>query len=314
MIDGHLSSAVPVTSGVPQGSILGPLLFNIYMNSISKLQLSPNARLVLYADDILLFKPIDNAKDKEDFQNDLSLISDWIQQHGLHINHLKTQLLPISRCKNIPPLSITVIGHVIPPSSEVKYLGVTLTSSLSWNQHISNVTKATKQLLGRVHRKFRGAPRHLRHKIYQTTVLPKLDYCSSVWDPHQQSCINQLEQVQKFAGKVIMQDWASDHHTTYASLNLHPLRLRRRAQKLKMTYKIINNHSCIPKSIFQLHPHPSPRSANSCQLYAPFASTNAYKYSFFIDVVSYWNSLPQDIVSSPSPNSFKTRLFRHLFC
>ena len=67
-LDGHLSSAVPVTSGVPQGSILGPLLFNIYMNSISKLQLSPNARLVLYADDILLFKPIDNAKDKEDLQ------------------------------------------------------------------------------------------------------------------------------------------------------------------------------------------------------------------------------------------------------
>jgi len=83
---------------------------------------------------------------------------------------------------------------------------------------------------------------------------------------------------------------------------------RGHAQKLKMTFKIINNHSCIPKSIFQLHPHPSPRSANSCQLYAPFASTNAYKYSFFIDVVSYWNSLPQDIVNSPSPNSFKTMI------
>jgi len=81
-----------------------------------------------------------------------------------------------------------------------------------------------------------------------------------------------------------------DHCTTYASLNLHPLRLLRHAQKLKMTYKIINNHSCIPKSTFQLHPHPSPRNANSCQLYAPFASTNAYKYSFFINVVSYWNS------------------------
>ena len=191
-------------------------------------------------------------------------------------------------------------------------MGVNLTSSLSWTQHISNVTKATKQLLGRVHRKFRGAPRHLRHKIYQTTVFPKLDYCRPVWDPHQQSCLNVYRN--SLVKSLCKTGPLTTHHTTYASLSLHPLRLRRHAQKLKITNKIINNHSCIPKSIFQLHPHPSPRSANTCQLYVPFASTNAYKYSFFIDVVSYWNSLPQDIVSSPSPNSFKTRLFRHLFC
>ena len=83
---------------------------------------------------------------------------------------------------------------------------------------------------------------------------------------------------------------------------------------LIMHDEIINNHSCIPKSIFQLHPHPSPRSSNSRQLYVPFASTNAYKYLFFIDIVSYWTSLPQDIINSPSPNSFKTCLFRHFFC
>ena len=115
MLDGHLFSSLPVTSGVPQGSILGPLLFNIFMNPLSKVQLSPNTRLVLYADDILLSKPIDNTKDKDLFQNDLVQISNWLEEHGLRINHLKTQLLQVSRCKGIPPISFSVNGHVIHP-------------------------------------------------------------------------------------------------------------------------------------------------------------------------------------------------------
>lgn len=175
MLDRHLSTPLPVTSGVPQGSILGPLLFNVFMNPLSKVQLSPNTRLVLYADDILLSKPIDSTEDKDLFQKDVLEIANWLDNHGLRINHLKTQLLQISRCKGIPPLSVTVNGHVTHPSPHIKYLGVTLTPTLSWSLHISNQTKSTKKLLGRVHRNFRHAPPHLRQKIYQTTIMPKLD-------------------------------------------------------------------------------------------------------------------------------------------
>ena len=146
MLDGHLSSSLPVTSGVPQGTILGPLLFNIFMNPISKVQLSPNTRIVLCADDILLSKLIDNAKDKDLFQNDLVQISNWFEEHGLRINHLKTQLLQVSRCKGISPLSSSLNGHVTHPSPHVKYLGVTLTPTLSWSLHISKITRTTEQL------------------------------------------------------------------------------------------------------------------------------------------------------------------------
>ena len=90
MLDGLRSSSVPVTSGVPQGSILGPLLFNIFMNSISEVKLSYNCRLILYADDIAMYKPIDSSSDLEDFQHDHTLINRWIEDHGLHTNHTKT--------------------------------------------------------------------------------------------------------------------------------------------------------------------------------------------------------------------------------
>ena len=99
VLDGKVSSPVPVTSGVPQGSILGPLMFNIFMNSVAQTPLSCNCHLVLYADNILLFKPIDNQYDLQAFQNDLQLITDWIQQHGLNPNHQKKQLLIISRSR-----------------------------------------------------------------------------------------------------------------------------------------------------------------------------------------------------------------------
>jgi len=106
VLDGIASDFAPVTSGVPQGSILGPLLFNIFMNSISKLPLSPTAKLILYADDILLFRPVDDKTDVLHLQNDVNLILDWIKSNGLTPNHLKTQLLPITRSKRPLPFQI----------------------------------------------------------------------------------------------------------------------------------------------------------------------------------------------------------------
>ena len=100
VLDGTTSDPVPVTSGVPQGSILGPLMFNIFMNALSLVTLSTNCQIILYADDILLFKPIDSSDDLQDFQQDLQNICNWIQDSGLRPNHVKTQLLPITRSRN----------------------------------------------------------------------------------------------------------------------------------------------------------------------------------------------------------------------
>jgi len=75
----------------------------------------------------------------------------------------------------------------------------------------SITTKSTKRLLGRIHRKFHDAPNHLRLEVYQTTVLPKLNYCCAVWDPHQVSYRSQLENIQKFAGRIVTKNWSLDY-------------------------------------------------------------------------------------------------------
>ena len=197
VLDGKSSTTTPVTSGVPQGSILGPLMFNTFMNSISKIPLSADCHLMFYADDILLFKPIENSADLSDFQRDLHQVTNLIQKYGLNPNHQKTQYLPISRSRNRPALTITLNSHTLHPCSDVKYLGVTITTNLSWSLHIDNIAKTTKRLLGRILRNLRDAPNHLRHKIYQTTVLPKLDYI--LWSslgPRQLKSTKLLENIQ----------------------------------------------------------------------------------------------------------------------
>ena len=244
VLDGTVSHPAPVTSGVPQGSILGPLLFNIHMNSISSLPLSQNARLILYADDILLFKPVNSAADVAHLQQDVNLILSWMDTHGLTPNHSKTQLLPITRTKR--PLSINIYmgSHPIPPCKSVKYLGVTISSNLTWSEHIKSTCKKAKQRLGFIHYHLSQSPPNVCHWIYRATVLPKLEYCCAVWDPHYVLDIDALESVQKFAGRVITRQWHSDYHTLCSTLNWQPLSVRRKLQKLSVLYRKQSlNHS-----------------------------------------------------------------------
>ena len=128
VLNGTVSHPTAVTSGVPQGSILGPLLFNIHMNSISSLPLSQNARLILYADDILFYKPVNSAADVSHLQQDVNLLLSWMDAHGLTPKHSKTQLLPITRTKRPFPNNIFMGSHPIPPCKSVKYL--------SWCNHL----------------------------------------------------------------------------------------------------------------------------------------------------------------------------------
>ena len=192
----------------------------------------------------------------------------------------------------------------------MKYLGVTISNDLTWSRHINNITKSTKCLLWRIHRKFHDAPNHLCLKVYQTTVLPKLDYCCAVWDPHQVTYRSQLENIQKFTGRIITKNWSLDYPSLCVSLNLKSLYARRQIQKLKLCYKILTSNSCLPSDHFTPHPHPSPWCPNSKQLLIPYARTSAHKASYFIDTAKLWNTLPEDIISAPSLDSFKNRLGR----
>ena len=97
LVGGETSSDVPVLSGVPQGSVLGPLLFLLYIDDVSPLQLSSRSTLNLYADDMLLFKPVSSDKDSEDLQSDINYIQEWAEANYLTFNTNKCKTMLVSR-------------------------------------------------------------------------------------------------------------------------------------------------------------------------------------------------------------------------
>ena len=135
VLNSYSSTLLPVHSGVLQGSILRPLLFIIYINSLAELHFSPGSTVILYADDILLYWPLCTSYDSTIFQVDMDLISNWIASSGLSINPTKRSLLIISRSHTTPQLSITINTT---PVTMVESVGVAITSDLKWNTHITN--------------------------------------------------------------------------------------------------------------------------------------------------------------------------------
>ena len=264
VLDGQRSPLIKISSGVPQGSILGPLLFTIYMDHICNVTLSPKTRIILYADDILLYAPITA---KFSLQSDIDAISSWISSAGLSLNLSKTKFLVLSRKRCPPSLSLRVAGSSIVQVTSFKYLGVTISSNLSWRSHINNVSSKAKRQVGFLYRNFGRADSSSLLQLYKSLVLPILDYCSSVWDSHLLTDIKSLESVQSFATKIITKSWQSSAESRISSLNLQTLFNRRRRQKVQLCFRILSDHSIVPSSFFTPHPYPNLRHTNSRPLY-----------------------------------------------
>ena len=252
----HESFTAQVISGVPQGSILGPLLFTISMDPLTNISLPKDSQILLYADDILLYKPIKSHADAIALQSDITIVSNWISDCGLKLNSAKTKFMIISRKRFPPNLSVCIDRIPINQVESFKYLGVTISSDLSWSTLInSTCTKARKQL-GFLYRNFYQANRDSIAYLYKATVLLILDYCCCVWDPYQSTHTAKFEKVQKFAAKLATGLWLENYDHLLSLLNWPTLEIRRQQQKLLLCRRILTGNSIIPLTI--LTPHPAP--------------------------------------------------------
>ena len=312
-LDGSTSFTCKVTSGVPQGSILGPLLFILTFDGIFRLPLSPGSNLSGYADDATYSRSISGACDQSTVLEDLQMICHWLSSHGFRLNVTKVKAMIISRKKKPPTFSIDLQGEPLEFVDSFRLLGVTITSDLTWRHHISEITSKAKRLLGFLYRLFRDSNPHCLARLYKAIVLPHLDYCSCVWDPLHVTHIAKIERVQSFAARIVTNDWSRESQELKSELGWPSLAKRRLFQKLCVCRKIVSGNSIIPSDFFQTAPRKCASHKNSTPLYSPFVRTKHHKSSFKLSIISHWNQIPEEVASVASYPIFKRRLHAHLF-
>ena len=175
--DGFLSKVLKIKTGVPQGSVLGPFLFSIYNND---LPISTNLfKLIMYADDTTLFCDIDNIQNLEITLNaELLKITDWLAAHKLSLNASKTKFMVYHSNKKIVMYPKLLINNVeIERVDCFNFLGLQLNHNLKWNKHISHASIKMTKITGLLHRLKLEFPASILNSIYNTLVLPHINYC-----------------------------------------------------------------------------------------------------------------------------------------
>ena len=213
-IDGISSDCKYVSSGVPQGSIIGPILFLLYINDIGS-ELSPETLLPLYADDAKCSRVIQGHLDRGILQQHLSTLHQWSETWGMKFNTKKCKHLCITNKRNRLETSYSLGTERIPLSTEENDLGVLISHNLSWHNHIMAKVNIANKVLRLIKRTCgtRTQP-HVLLKLYIHLVRPHIEFACQVWSPHQQFLIDTIERVQRKATKLINKGQALRRETS----------------------------------------------------------------------------------------------------
>ena len=310
-VDGETSDPAPVLSGVPQGTVLGPLLFLIYINDMPGV-VSTGTFVRLFADDCLVYRQIQSVEDQNILQRDLLSLQLWADRWGMRFNPQKCNIMHINRGRNTKTRMYNLCNVVLDTVERAKYLGVTMSCDLSWHDHICNVAKKANTSLHFISRSLKHCPKSTRSTAYCSLTRSTLEYCASVWDPYQAQHKVMLEKINRRAARVVHNKSWYDRSVSPTALldNLgwQPLEVRRQQQRMCLMYKITNGLVAVPPTRLQ---RPSRTTRGHPLKYQTARSTcDQVKHSFYPRSIRDWNNLHESVVTAPSLDSFKARLVK----
>ena len=330
------STFLPVLSGVPQGSILGPTLFVLFLNDIT-LGIDKDTNIVMYADDTKIWRQMD---DHLHLQRDIDYLFDWALKNKMKFHASKCKVLMVSK---FSPLLLDILpfvqffykmGDSILENTETeKDLGILMNRTFNFTDH-SNF------LYGRANQRFGLLKRtcHFVHSIekrrvlYLTMVRSLFEHCPIIWRPSSDTAVNRLESFQMRAIKWILKDFSVSYSfnkllyfTHCKQLNILPIQLRFDYHDLKFLHLVVHNFSCIKlPSYLRLFDGSSRLRSTHLDHFSlvsdikpngikSFSSKRCFTHTFFYRAHLSWNRLPLTLRKIIRPSVFKSMLIKYIW-
>ena len=264
----------------------------------------------LFADDAIIYLTIENHQHAQQLQDDLDKLGEWASKWMMELNTQKCQVITISRKRNKIHHQYCLNNTPLTAVNSTKYLGITITSDLKWNQHTSNICQKANNTLAFLRRNLRINSPELKATAYKALVRPLVEYCSTVWDPSTNKSIHQLEMVQRRAARFTLNRYhnTSSVESMLSELDWRSLQQRRENFRLVTMYKLHNNLAHFNTETYISQMAGPSRTVHSQGYYIPHSRTEHHRQSFFPRTARAWNILPVTTVTAPSLEAFRHQL------
>ena len=308
------SNWIRVTSGVPQGSVLGPLLFILFINDLP----SRIANLSkIYADDNKILSVVNNHLERDILQNDIDNTTNWTNENCLTLNGDKCKIIHYGSSNNNFEYNLIINNNhtILKSDRHEKDVGIIFTNDLKFSNHIDQIVNKSYRILGLLINTFNQIDLDTYRTLYCSFVRPLLEFAAPVWNPYMQKDIDKLERVQRKATKLAPGLKNLCYEDRLKILRLTTLEERRRRGDLIQIFKIVKGFDVVnwhkPLRFFREQTgHTS--SINTRGHHLKFSRDNFKincRHHFFTNrVANAWNSLPTDCVETNSLDLFKSKI------
>ncbi len=306
-VNGASSDWKQVTSGIPQGSVLGPMLFVVYINDLPE---EVNSEAYLFADDTKVYRQITSDADTAELQQDLDSLQNWSDTWLLKFHPDKCVVMSVGNSDKQAEYTMgSKDGKCKLKHSDCeKDIGVHVDTKLNFQKHISTSVNKANRIMGLIRRTYTYLDEHNFLMLFKALVRPHLEYANAVWHPVLKKDIEIVEKVQRRATKLIPSLQNLSYEERLRKLKLPSLVYRRLRGDMVEVYKIVNQKYDPDVANFLPRNQDTRTRGHKLKLKKAHAHSNLRLKFFSMRVVNTWNDLPEEVVTAPSLQSFERRL------
>ena len=311
MVNGQKSTWQDVLSGVPQGSVLGPVLFLLFINDLDG-EVTVEQIMKKFADDTKIAQVIEGPESVVYLQNSLNRLCDWASKWGMAFNVAKCHVMHVGRAN--PAHQYTMNGSLLKTSDEERDIGVTVSKNLKPTNQCQKAAQTAFVVLNQILRAFHFRDRRMFVSLYIQYVRPHLEFAVAAWAPWTQADIQCLERVQIRAVKAVSGLKSQTYEGRLAELKLPSLQARRREIDMTQTFKIVNRIDSDNSEMWftRADAGRSTRSASGKDNMVQKRCHHEFRRNFFSQrVIGEWNTLPDQVKNAHNVQCFKRLYRRH---